>query len=255
MARGTFNHNANLAVQDNLPPWQYPWLDREGYRISQRFGYVAEGLFKSEEELAISPRQDGDVRVGDIKYKDLNGDGVINSSDNYAIGYGDTPLIVYGLTLAGGYKGFDASLFFQGAGLVDLNMSSGYGITPFSTGATYGNLYESILDRWDPQNPDKKTLYPRLSTSQHVTTNYLTSTWWIKRSDYFRLKQAEIGYNFTDKTLLKRLAIQKLRIFTNGTNLFTISDWKLWDPELGDGRGVVYPNTRVFNIGLRVNFQ
>ncbi|MBL1411489.1 SusC/RagA family TonB-linked outer membrane protein [Sphingobacterium faecale] len=255
MARGTFNYNTNLVVQDNLPPFQYPWQDREGHRISQRFGYIAEGLFKSEEELAISPRQDGDVRVGDIKYKDLNGDGVINASDTYAIGYGDTPLIIYGITLAGGYKGFDFSMFFQGAGMVDLNMSSGYGITPFPTGATYGNLYESILDRWDPENPDKKTLYPRLSTSQHVTTNYQSSSWWIKRSDYLRLKQAEIGYNFTDKALLKRLAIQKLRIFTNGTNLFTISDWKLWDPELGDGRGVVYPNTRVFNLGLRINFQ
>src|SRR5690606_29342242 len=153
MARGTFNYNRNLAVQDNLPPWRYPWLDRDGHRISQRFGYIAEGLFKSDEEIATSPLQAGDIRVGDIKYKDLNGDGVISAQDTRAIGYGDTPLIIYGLTLAGGYKGFDVSMFFQGAGLVDLNMASGYGITPFENGQTYGNLYETILDRWDPNNP------------------------------------------------------------------------------------------------------
>ncbi|HMR20221.1 MAG TPA: SusC/RagA family TonB-linked outer membrane protein, partial [Sphingobacterium sp.] len=255
MARGTFNHNTNLAVADNLPVWRHPWLDRDGHRISQRFGYIAEGLFKSDEEIATSPVQAGDVRVGDIKYKDLNGDGVIDASDNYAIGYGDVPLIVYGLTLAGGYKGFDVSMFFQGAGMVDLNMSSGYGITPFPSGNTYGNLYETILDRWDPNDPDKKTLYPRMSTSNHATTNYLTSSWWVKRTDYLRLKQAEIGYNFTDNAFLKRLAIQKFRIFANGTNLFTISDWTLWDPEIGNGRGIIYPNTRVFNMGLRINFQ
>lgn len=255
MTRGTFNYNRNNVVRDNLPPWQYTWLDREGHRISQRFGYVAEGLFKSDDEITNSATQAGDVRVGDIKYKDLNGDGVINSYDQQAIGYGDTPLIIYGLTIAAGYKGFDMSLFFQGAGLVDLNMSSGFGTTPFTNGATYGNIYETMLDRWDPNNPDKKTTYPRLSTNADQTTNYYTSNWWLKRSDYIRLKQAEIGYNFTKNTFLNKISINKLRVFVSGTNLFTKSDWKLWDPEIGDGRGITYPNTRVFNLGLRVNFQ
>lgn len=257
MARGTFNHNANLLLVDHLPPFRYPWQDRDGpgVRISQRFGYIDEGLFKSDEEIATSPLQTGDTRIGDIKFKDLNGDGIINAADQRAIGYGDTPLIIYGLTLTGGYRGFDMSLFFQGAALVDLNMAGGYGVTPFPTGATYGNLYETILDRWDPNDPDRKTLYPRLNTSEYPNMNYNQSTWWVKRADYLRLKQAEIGYNFTDKAFLKRLAIQRFRIFANGTNLFTISDWTLWDPEIGDGRGLNYPNTRVFNLGLRVNFQ
>jgi len=255
MARGTFNYNKNNVVRDNLPAWRYPWLEREGHRISQRFGYIAEGLFKSDEEIASSARQTGDVRVGDIRYRDLNGDGLINADDQQAIGFGSTPAIIYGLTLATGYKGFDMSLFFQGAGMVDLNMGSGFGITPFPNGATYGNVYETMLDRWDPNNPDKKTLYPRLSTNSDQTTNYYTSTWWLKKADYLRLKQVEIGYNFSQKDFLKRLSVSKMRIFANGMNLFTISNWDLWDPEIGDGRGVTYPNTRVFNLGLRVNFQ
>ncbi len=255
MARGTFNYNKNNVVKDNLPTWRYPWLEREGHRISQRFGYIAEELFKSDDEIANSARQTGDVRVGDIKYRDLNGDGIINADDQQAIGFGSTPAIIYGLTLAAGYKGFDMSLFFQGAGRVDLNMGSGFGVTPFPNGATYGNVYDAMLDRWNPEEPDKKTLYPRLSTNSDQTTNYYTSTWWLKKADYLRLKQVEFGYNFNQNQFLKKIAVSKLRVFANGLNLFTLSDWKLWDPELGDGRGVTYPNTRVFNLGLRVNFQ
>lgn len=255
MARGTMNYNSNEVVRDNLPPWAYPYLDREGHRISQRFGYVATGLFQSQEEIDLSATQAGDVRVGDIRYKDLNGDGVINSNDQTAIGIGNTPLLTYGLTLGGGYKGFDLSLFFQGVGLVDMNYASGYAVTPFSQGATYGNMYKYVLDRWDPENPDKETLYPRLSTNETVTTNYETSTWWVKRADYLRLKQAEIGYNFTEQPFLDRLSMSRIRLYVNGTNLFTVSPWKFWDPELGDGRGTVYPNTRVFNLGLRINFK
>ncbi|WP_208292262.1 SusC/RagA family TonB-linked outer membrane protein [Sphingobacterium paludis] len=255
MARGTFNYNANEIVRDNLPPFSYPYLDREGHRISQRFGYIATGLFKSDEEIANAAVQPGDVRVGDIRYKDLNGDGIINADDQTAIGYGDVPAILYGVTLGGGYKGFDFSMFFQGAGLVDLNYSAGYATTPFQNGPTLGNLYAVATDRWNPDNPDAASFYPRLSTGETVTTNYQSSSWWIKRSDYLRLKQAEIGYNFTDKGFLKKLAISRLRLYANGFNLFTISKWTHWDPEIGDGRGINYPNTRVYNMGIRLNFN
>lgn len=253
--RGTFNYNKNLAVFDGLPPWRYPYLDRIGQPISQRFGYIATGLFQSQEEIDNAAAQAGDVRVGDIRYKDLNGDGIINSNDQTAIGYGHVPRIVYGLNFGAGVAGFDLSLFFQGVGMVDFNYASGFGTTPFSQGATYGNMYSQVLDRWTPDNPNPRPFYPRLSTSQDATTNYYTSTWWIQRADYLRLKQAELGYTFSDKALLQRLAIQRLRIYVNGTNLFTISPWKFWDPELGDGRGAVYPNITTYNLGVRINFQ
>jgi TonB-linked SusC/RagA family outer membrane protein len=253
--RGTFTYNKNLAVYDGLPPWRYPYLNRIGQPISQRFGYIATGLFKTDEEIANAATQSGDVRPGDIRYKDLNGDGIINSNDQTAIGYGEVPRISYGLNLGAGYGGFDVSLFFQGAGMVDLTYTSGAGVTPFRRGATYGNMYTKILDRWTPDNPDPRPFYPRMSTREDQTTNYYTSTWWVQRSDYLRLKQAELGYNFTGRKLLSKLAIKKLRLYVNGSNLLTFSKWTLWDPELGGGQGVIYPNISTYNVGIRANFQ
>lgn len=253
--KGTFNYNKNKAVFDGLPEWRYPYLNRIGQPISQRFGYISQGFFESEEEIQNSAVQSGDVRPGDLRYKDLNGDGVINSNDQTAIGYGNVPRIVYGLNFGGGYKGFDISLFFQGTAMVDFNYAGGFGTTPFSQGANYGNMYNTINDRWTPENPNPNAFYPRLSTNQDQTTNYYTSTHWIKRADYIRLKQAELGYTFEEDKFLGKYAIQKLRIFLSGTNLFTITPWKYWDPELGDGRGAAYPNISVYNIGVRLNFQ
>lgn len=252
--RGTFNTNENLAIFDGLPPWQYSWLNRTGHAISQRFGYIATGLFKDQDEINNAPVQSGDVRPGDIRYKDLNGDGIISSFDQQAIGYGSTPRILYGLNLGGGYKGFDLVFFFQGAAQVDFSYNGGYGTTPFSQGNTYGNMYTKVSDRWTIENPNPNAFYPRLSTNQDVTTNYYTSTWWIKRADYLRLKSAEVGYTF-GLNLLSKVAIKKLRIYANGTNLMTFSKWKFWDPELGDGRGASYPNISTFNLGLRANFN
>ncbi|WP_256009343.1 TonB-dependent receptor [Desertivirga xinjiangensis] len=253
--RGVFNYNKNLAVYDGLPPYNYPYLNRVGKPISQRFGYIATGLFENEDEIEKAALQSGDVRPGDIRYKDLNGDGIINGNDETGIGYGSVPRIVYGLSLGGGFKGFDMSLFFQGVGMVDFNYSGGYATTPFSNGPTYGNMYTMILDHWTPGTPNVRPFYPRLSTNQDVTTNYYTSTWWIKRADYLRLKQAEIGYTFSNNAFFEKGHIKKIRMFLNGTNLFTLSPWKFWDPELGDGRGAAYPNITAYNLGVRVNFQ
>lgn len=253
---GSFNFNQNRNVYDGLPPWQFPWLNRQGHPIDQRFGYIALGLFSDSTEILASPSQAGDVRPGDIKYKDLNGDGIINSYDQTAIGFGAVPRMLYGLNFGFGYRGFDLSLFFQGAGLVDFNYASGFGTTPFSEGATYGNMYNMVTDRWtgDTKSSNPRPFYPRMSTNQTITTNYQTSTWWIKRADYVRLKNAEIGYNFSARTL-KRFAVSKMRIYVNGTNLFTKSRWNIWDPELGDGRGTSYPNTTMYNVGFRISFN
>ncbi|MCK7559807.1 SusC/RagA family TonB-linked outer membrane protein [Chitinophaga sedimenti] len=251
--RGNFNYNKNENIADGLPAWQYPWLNRTGHAISQRFGYVALGLFKDSAEILKSPTQAGDVRPGDIKYKDLNEDGTINSFDQKAIGYGDVPRILYGLNLSLSIKRFDVFMFWQGAALVDFSYASGYGTNPFYDGPTRGNLYTQALDRWTPDNPNERPFYPRMSTRQDVTTNYYTSTWWVKRADYIRLKELMVGYNFGVERL-KRLGIKNLRAYAQGTNLFTISKWKVWDPELTNGRGIVYPQLSVFNVGLRINF-
>ncbi|UKJ08483.1 SusC/RagA family TonB-linked outer membrane protein [Solitalea lacus] len=252
--RGTFNMNKNLAVYDGRPAWKYPYQDHIGHSIGQRFGYVALGLFKDQNEIDNAAVQTGDVRPGDIRYKDLNGDGIINMDDQTAIGLGNTPRIIYGLNFGAGFKGFDVSLFFQGAGMMDFSYSSGYATTPFSQGATMGNMYDTVLDRWTPENPNPNAFYPRLSTSVTSTTNYYESTRWLRRADYLRLKSAELGYNF-DGRLLNKIAVKRLRLFVNGTNLLTFSKWKFWDPELGDGRGTAYPNISTYNVGVRANFQ
>ncbi|WP_316838980.1 TonB-dependent receptor [Pedobacter gandavensis] len=252
--RGVFNYNKNLNIIDGNAPWKYPYNDRVGKPIGQRFGYIATGLFQSQSEIDNAASQAGNTMIGDIRYKDLDGNGIINGDDQTAIGYGAVPRIVYGLNLAGGYKGFDIALFFQGAGQVDFNYASGDATTPFTKGPTNSNMYVKVLDRWTPDNPNPRPFYPRLSTTQDLTTNYLTSTWWIQRADYLRLKSAEIGYTFNPK-LFEKAGIKKVRIYTNGTNLLTLSRWKFWDPELGDGRGATYPNISTYNVGLRVNFQ
>ena len=114
------------------------------------------------------------------------------------------------------------------------------------------------MDRWTEENPNPNAFYPRLSTNEVETTNYASSTWWVKRADYLRLKQAEVGYNFTSKQILgknkKNDYFQKLRLYMSGTNLLTFSRWKFWDPELGDGRGTSYPNISTYNVGMRITF-
>lgn len=252
--RGVFNYNINKNINDGNADWKYPYLQRKGRPISQRFGYIATGLFQTQDEVDNAPNQAGDVRVGDIRYKDLDGNGIINGDDQTAIGYGSVPRMVYGLNIGGGFRGLDIALFFQGVGQVDFSYSSGFATTPFSNGATSGNMYTMVFDRWTPENPNPNAFYPRLSTNQDQTTNYYSSTWWIHRADYIRLKSAELGYSFSPKSLA-RAGIKKIRIYTNGTNLLTFSRWKFWDPELGDGRGASYPNITTYNLGLRINFQ
>lgn len=252
--RGTFTYNKNLAVVDGYAPWRYPWLNRVGHTIGQRFGYIATGLFATDDEAKNAPYQFDGQTAGDIRYKDLNGDGIINSSDQTAIGYGNLPRIIYGLNFGAGYKNVDISLFFQGAGLVDFSYAGGFGTTPFSQGPTYGNMYSFVLDRWTPDNPNPNALYPRLSTKDTGSnTNYAPSTWWTRRADYLRLKQAEIGYNIPVRDWNMN-GINKMRLYLNGTNLLTFSKWKYWDPELGDGRGATYPNITTYNVGIRFTF-
>ncbi|RPE09755.1 TonB-dependent receptor [Chitinophaga lutea] len=254
--RGNFTYNKNLSLYDGRPAWDYPWRERTGHTISQRFGYVAEGLFKDSAEIMRSPKQAGSVRPGDIKYKDMNGDGIINTSDEQAIGLSDVPRIMYGLNLSVGIRRFDILMFWQGAGMVDFhysNLSNGINTVPFMEGHTNGNLYAIATDRWTPDNPNPRPFYPRMSTRSDPTSNYLASTWWIKRADYIRLKELMVGYNFNVKGLQK-FSVKSLRLYLQATNVLTFSPWKLWDPELTESRGIRYPQLSVYNMGLRVNF-
>lgn len=247
---GNYSYNRNKVIEDDMP-WSYPWQSTIGNKVRQRFGLTAIGLFESEEEVKASPIQTGDTRPGDIKYKDLNGDGKIDEYDKGPIGWGDVPEILYGFGFTVGYKNVTLSTMFQGAAHVDA-MLSGEGVVPFKEGSSRGNLLSNINDRWTEENPRQDVFYPRLMIG-NLNMNYETSTWWLKSTDYLRLKNIELAYTLP-KYWQKKMRLTNARIFCQGVNLLTISSFKLWDVELGDGRGAKYPNISSVSLGINFNF-
>ena len=247
---GNFSFSRNKVIENDLL-YPYPWQDRKGQKVGQRFGYIALGLFESDDEVNASPSQPGDTRAGDIKYKDLNGDGKIDDNDKAPIGWGAIPEIMYGFGFTIGYRNFSLQTMFQGAAHVDA-LLSGEGITPFSQGLSRGNLLSNIGDRWTEDNPRQDAFYPRLMGG-NLNMNYETSTWWLKNANYLRLKNIQLTYNLPKK-YLKKVMIENANIFFQGVNILTFSPFKLWDVELGDGRGAKYPNIATYSLGINFSF-
>jgi TonB-linked SusC/RagA family outer membrane protein len=249
-ANATFTKNKVL--EQDQPDWKYLYLNRTGKKYEQQFGLIALGYFESEAEIESSPEQTfGPVRPGDIKYLDVNGDGVIDSYDEVAIGYSSIPELVYGFGIQLEYKGFDVAFFFRGQDRVSY-MLGGEGFIPFKEGGDRGNLFVQALDRWTEGNPRQDAFYPRLSIG-NTGNNYRNSTKWLYDGSFLRLADMEIGYNFPQR-LLKKTQISRLRLYFHGSNMALFSGFKMWDPELGKGRGDAYPLQRKMNFGIRVNF-
>lgn len=233
------------------------WKSRVGYPINQTWGYIAERLFIDENDVANSPTQFGTYMAGDIKYRDVNGDGKITSLDQVPVGYPTTPEIVYGFGASFGWKSFDASLFFQG--LANESFWINYTeMSPFfnrnATNGMYGvnQLPKFIAESyWSEESRDIYALWPRLSTSS-VNNNAQTSTWFMRDGSFLRLKSAEFGYTLP-KQLTRKYGVNNLRIYLSGTNLLTWSKFDLWDVEQGNS-ALNYPIQRVYNIGLNITF-
>lgn len=231
------------------------WKNKEGQSIGQQWGYIAEGLFVDESEIANSPKQFGSYMAGDIKYRDTNNDGVINSLDQVPIGHPSTPEIVYGFGGSIGYEGFDFSVFFQGLAResfwIDYEKVSPF----FDTNSSFisnNALIKDIADNhWSEDNRNAQALWPRLSTT-NIINNDQRSTWFMRDGSFLRLKKVEIGYTLP-RRFSKKMKIDKLRVYCSGTNLFTWSKFDLWDPEMA-GDGLKYPIQRVFNLGVNLNF-
>ena len=250
--KSNYTFARNKLLDNDEPDYIYTYQNRKGKRLSQPFGLIAEGLFTSEEEINSSPEQTfGTVRVGDIKYKDVNGDGRITPEDEVAIGDPDIPEIVYGFGISMAYKGIDLSIFFQGAANMDF-MLGGDGFYPFLRGEEQGNVTKWATDRWTPENPRQDALFPRLSDGDNPN-NYRNSTWWQRSADYLRLKTLDIGYTFPKKWTSK-FKVSTLRIYLSGLNLLTFSKFKYWDPELGNGNGAAYPIQKNLYLGVNLNF-
>lgn len=229
-----------------------PWLSKVGQPVSQKWGYVAERLFVDEADVKNTPVQFGDYAAGDIKYKDIDGDGKITTQDKVPIGYPQEPEIVYGFGISTGFKGFDFSVFFQGLARESfwINVTN---TSPFVTsGGKVRQLLKAYADNhWDEDNRNIYALWPRLSTKV-VENNAQASTWFMRDGSFMRLKSLEFGYTVPQR-ITERIRMSNFRVYVSGTNLFCWSKFKLWDPEQA-GNAFNYPTQRVINFGAQVSF-
>lgn len=260
--RGTFTYANNEILRNGDPTYTYAYRNTVGQKIYQKYAYKAIGLFESYEEIERSPIQFSEgahskLRPGDIKYEDLNGDGIIDANDQMPVGFCDIPEITYGFGGALEWKGFDLSIFFQGTARVSI-FEEGNALLPFSSGyANNDGFYKDVVDNhWSEANPDPNARYPRLINPDDAIdhNNSKKSSFWVRNGAYLRLKNVELGYTFPKKWMDKA-HIQNLRLYLSGVNLITWApDVHLFDPDLGSGDGSSYPPTRVINLGLNISF-
>ena len=270
--RGNITFNKDKWIQGELPEQKYEWMNQYGRNINGVKGYVAEGLFTqaeiddmarweslSDANKAITPKpfasQFGTVKAGDIKYKDLNNDGQIDAYDQTYISRGDVPTTVYGFGFTVGWKDLSVGMMFQGVAGAE-RVLNGSSINPFNGGGGSGNLYSNIGDRWTEENPDQNAFYPRLSYGSETTSNinnFQKSTWWVRNMNFLRLKTLQISYNLP-KPWVNKVHLKNAAVYVMGTNLFTLSRFKLWDPELNTDNGASYPNTTSYSVGINFTF-
>jgi TonB-linked SusC/RagA family outer membrane protein len=261
--RANVTYATNKYVEFDEPEYPYAYLYRKGHSAGQQWGLVAERLFVDDYEVSQSPTQifEGSIpQAGDIKYTDINGDGKVDSNDQIAMGFPTTPEIQYGFGLSAGYKKFDMSFFFQGNARVSFFIdprgnydSDGdgsldkHGIAPFEN--RRNALAIVARGSWTETNPDVHAFWPRLSTEE-ILNNTQQSSWWLRDGSFVRLKSVEAGYNFSG---IKKLGLENFRAYLSIENLFVISAFKQWDPEMGRS-GMGYPLNRRFNVGLQLAF-
>ena len=217
----------------------------EGYGVSSYYGYVADGLFRTEEELKKGPLRTGNEKLGDIRYKDLDDDGKITAADRKIIG-NKMPKWTGGFNFRVGYKNFELSGLLQGA-FDAKRYYNGEASYAFFNNASCLNKH---WDRWSEENPNGN--FPRLSlTSQ---TNYAFSSFWLQDASYVRMKNLTLAYTLPSE-VISRIGLSFAQVYLTGENLFTISGLdKGLDPESGNSRGWSYSNVRKISCGLKLTF-
>lgn len=252
IVRGNFTYGKNKVLEYDEVNSVYPYRRNVGWRVDQAKGLVALGLFKDYDDIRNSPQQNfGTVMPGDIKYKDINSDGIINENDIVPIGATTRPNFIYGFGVSANWKGFDFNAHFQGAGKSSFFIK-GQSVYAFSEG-DWGNVLQDMVDSgyWSlgtNENPNAK--YPRLSWNGNSNNNR-ESSFWLRDGSYLRLKTLEVGYSLPHK-VTRLLKMNNIRIFFIGTNLLTFSKFKLWDPEMGSSNGQGYPLTKSCTLGLTI---
>lgn len=259
--RGNITYARNEVLEYDEQANSLPYTMTQGYRWQQARGLISQGLFKDYEDIRNSPKQTfGEYLPGDIKYKDVNGDGVIDQYDIVPIGATRIPNLVYGMALALQWKGLDFNIHFQGSGKSSYFIGD-VSVYPFSGGA-WGNVLKDVAnpnDRWisreisgDPSTERTDAKYPRLSYGGN-SNNYRESSFWLRDGSYIRLKTLEIGYTMP-QSITSMAHISRARVYFLGNNLAIWDSLKLWDPELGSGDGMKYPPSKTLTVGLTVSF-
>ncbi|GHT02590.1 SusC/RagA family TonB-linked outer membrane protein [Bacteroidia bacterium] len=250
-ANFTYAHSEFTLYEE--PEYKEKYKSRVGNSLNQQYGLIAERLFVDDYEVANSPTQTfGEYMAGDIKYRDVNGDGIITDLDEVPLGYPEVPEIVYGFGLSTGNDNFDVSLFFQGQARssfwIDATETS-----PFSFN---DNGQRPILkvyadSHWSENNRDLYAIWPRLSENV-IANNTHRSSWFMRDGSFLRLKTLEVGYKLPRK-LLRKAHLDNIRIYATGNNLLLFSRFNLWDIEMG-GKGLGYPIQKVYNVGIQIGF-
>ena len=228
---------------------KYEYQSITGQRIFQPFGLVFDGFYKDAADIAKSPvSKFGPVQPGDMKYRDVNGDGLVDAFDRVPIGHPTVPEWIIGASAGVSFKGLDLSVLFQGSrnSTVYLQQEAAW---EFFNG---GKVLDHHLGRWTPATADMAT-YPVLHTAENTNNHTQTSDFWQKSGNYIRLKNAEIGYTLP-KAWVNKIKIKSARFYLTGLNLITWDKVKTFDPEAPSGRGWFYPQQKIFNAGVNIVF-
>ncbi|SJN44601.1 TonB-dependent receptor [Sphingobacterium sp. JB170] len=252
--RGNITYSKNEIIERDEENTIYDYKLQAGNRVNQARGLIDLGLFKDYEDIRNSPTQTfSEVMPGDIKYKDVNGDGIINDDDRVAIGATTRPNLTFGFGTSVRWNGLDLNMHFQGVGK-STYFIDGSSVYMFSLGENWGNIMSDMANsnRWIlGENEDPNADYPRLTYGANAN-NYRKSTFWLRDGSYIRLKTLDLGYSLPQK-LVNRAHLKQVRVFLIATNLLTFTNFKLWDPELGSSTGKTYPLSRTFSAGVSIN--
>ena len=249
---GVFSFAKNKIIYEDEASPAYPWLAKTGHPIGQPFGYTNIGFFQDQNDIDKSAKPNVNssiIKPGDLKYKDLNGDGVIDERDLGPIGMPNLPNTSLGLTLGVHYSGFDISVLFQGAFNYSFSLQ-GIGIEPFQT-----QMQPVHLQRWTPENTNAK--FPRITSNPSGVSSPTAypSSFWLINARYIRMKTLELGYQLPRK--LVPFNINGIRCYFSGYNLLTWTNYSLYqqDPEVStNSAGDSYLNQRIMNAGVQVTF-
>jgi len=248
----------NEIVFQDEPDRKYEYLKRTGKPIQQYFGLTFDGFYNSQEEIDDPNRpkskwEGAGLKPGDMKYKDLDGNGIIDEDDMGPVGHSDWPEVTYSMSGGFSWKGLDLSILVQGTDNVSASFASAAAY-PFVS--SWGSAQQWHMERWTPERyANGETIsFPRVEVSPDKQHNYQPSSFWVQDASYLRLKNLEVGYRFTSQAL-KRMGMSSLRIYVSGNNLLTKSHFKYSkDPDARELWGRTYPPMRVFNGGINLSF-